>query len=198
MYVPQSYLFVFDHLILGIPQSLTPLVLLCSSRPRMDWVNIAAEDSRNNRPTGMKLTDTVTILVVEDNDVDAEAIQRAFAKNRIANPVIVAPDGITALAILRGDDETEPLARPYLILLDLNMPRMNGFEFLAEVRGDPTLADSIIFVLTTSDLDTDKVAAYGHKVAGYIVKSKLDSGFLDMITMIDAYWRIIEFPPGAT
>jgi len=140
--------------------------------------------------------ETVTVLVVEDNDVDAEAVERAFRRCKIANPIVTVTDGIAALDRLRGTNGTERLARPYLVLLDLNMPRMDGLEFLAELRADPAIADTVVFVLSTSDRDADKVSAYGHQVAGYVVKTRLDEGFLDMVTMIDAYWRVVQFPPS--
>lgn len=138
---------------------------------------------------------TVNILLVEDDEIDAEAIQRAFRKNKVANPVVVAQNGVEALDRLRGSNGLERIERPFMILLDLNMPRMNGFEFLEELRADPELNDSIVFVLTTSDLDEDKVRAYGHRVAGYTVKGKVGESFLELVTLVDAYWRIIEFPP---
>jgi CheY-like chemotaxis protein len=84
--------------------------------------------------------------------------------------------------------------RPYLILLDLNMPRMNGIEFLAELRSDPQLRSSIVFVLTTSNAEEDKVESYGYNVAGYIVKSEVGHRFVNLITMLGHFWRIVEFP----
>jgi CheY-like chemotaxis protein len=140
----------------------------------------------------------VTVLLVEDNDVDVEGIRRAFRRQRIANPIVVARDGIEALDRLRGTNGSAGIARPYLILLDLAMPRMNGIEFLAALRADPQLDDSIVFVLTTSSSDEDKVRSYAHKVAGYIVKSELGEGFVRLLGLLDNYWRIVEFPPGHT
>ncbi|MEM7543746.1 MAG: response regulator [Pseudomonadota bacterium] len=144
----------------------------------------------------MVIGDTVTILLVEDNDIDAEAVRRAFKKNNVENPVVRATDGVKALAILRGENQRESVPRPYLILLDLNMPRMNGIEFLEELRNDQNLADSIVFVLTTSDLEQDKLAAYSNQVAGYLVKSHIGEGFISMVEMLDAYWRVVTFPPS--
>ena len=141
--------------------------------------------------------DTIQILLVEDNDVDSEAIERAFKRLKLANPVTVARDGREALDVLRGTNGTTKIPRPYMILLDLNMPRMNGLEFLTELRADADIANSIVFVLTTSDRDQDKVDAYGHRVAGYMVKTKVESDFVDMVNMIDAFWRVVEFPPKA-
>ncbi len=137
----------------------------------------------------------VKLLLVEDDALDVVAIRRALKKNRIANPLKVAKDGLEALDILRGTG-CDRLQRPYLILLDLNMPRMNGIEFLTELRDDPNLRDSIVFVLTTSDDDADIIRAYENLIAGYMVKSKAGEDFFKLIGMLDHYWRIIEFPPG--
>lgn len=136
----------------------------------------------------------VTILLVEDDEIDAEAINRAFHKNKVANNIVNARDGIEALDHLRGTNGRSKLSRPYLILLDLNMPRMNGLEFLAELRADPEIENSIVFILTTSDLDADKVAAYGYKVAGYALKNKVGESFIDLVGLVDCYWQIVEFP----
>lgn len=141
------------------------------------------------------LSNTVTILLVEDDDLDAEAVTRAFQKKRIANPIEVVQDGILALEKLRGENGVEKLKRPYLILLDLNMPRMNGIEFLQNLRNDPELHDSLVFVLTTSDADRDKLAAYAQHIAGYLVKSNVGADFVNLVNMIDHYWRYVEFPP---
>ncbi len=137
----------------------------------------------------------VYILLIEDDLVDAEAIQRAFRQQKIANPFTVVPDGIEALKVLRGESGCEPLPRPYLILLDLNMPRMNGIEFLRELRADPALHRSIVFVLTTSNSDEDRFEAYNGHVAGYILKSRAGEDFLEVTKLLRSYWRIIEFPP---
>jgi len=137
---------------------------------------------------------SVNILLVEDNAVDQEAIQRAFKRHRIANPIHVAADGIDALALLRGTDGHTKLPRPYLVLLDLNLPRLNGVELLREIRSDPELHDSIVFVLTTSKRDEDRMASYDLNVAGYVVKSDVGAGFIRLIELLDHYWRIVEFP----
>lgn len=137
---------------------------------------------------------SVNILLVEDNAVDQEAIQRAFKRHRIANPIYVAADGLEALALLRGTDGKPKLPRPYLVLLDLNMPRLNGVELLREIRGDSELHDSIVFVLTTSKRDEDRMASYDLNVAGYVVKSDVGAGFIRLIELLDHYWRIVEFP----
>ncbi len=133
------------------------------------------------------------ILVVEDDDIDAMGIERAMRKLRILNTMHRAKDGIEALSILR---ETAParLSKPYIILLDINMPRMNGLEFLAELRVDNNLSDAVVFVLTTSKADEDRVAAFNYNVAGFMVKSNLEEGFISALGLVEHYWRMVELP----
>lgn len=138
---------------------------------------------------------TVNVLLVEDNEVDVEAVHRAFRKHKIANPVHIARDGVEALEILRGEGGEAVLDRPYLILLDLNLPRMNGIDFLRELRRDARLKDSIVFVLTTSQNQDDQSASYSFNVAGYIVKGNIGRDFIGLVDMLDSYWRVVEFPP---
>ena len=138
---------------------------------------------------------SVPLLLVEDDAIDAEAIQRAFRQHRIANPFVVVRDGVEALAALRGESEVE-VPHPYVVLLDVNMPRMNGIEFLDAIRADPALSRTIVFVLTTSDREEDKVAAYEHNVAGYILKSRAGEDFLEVVKLLRVYWRLVEFPPS--
>ena len=136
-------------------------------------------------------TKVVNVLLVEDDEVDVMNVKRAFEKARIANPLHVARDGMEALELLRRDGE---IPRPVIVLLDLNMPRMNGIEFLGKIREDEELRELIVFVLTTSKADEDMTAAYQKNVAGYIVKANLGGSFLEVVTMLDHYWRVIEFP----
>lgn len=140
---------------------------------------------------------TVKLLLVEDDSLDVQAIRRALRKARVANPLHVARDGVEALEMLRGNGRPA-LVRPYIILLDLNMPRMNGIEFLSELRDDESLRDSVVFVLTTSDDDQDIMQAYDNLIAGYMVKSKAGEDFIKLIGMLDHYWRIVELPPERT
>lgn len=137
---------------------------------------------------------TVHILLVEDDEIDVMGVQRAFKKLKIANPLTVAHNGLEALQILRGEGGREAPRKPYMVLLDLNLPRMNGIEFLTELRRDPELHNTIVFVLTTSRDDEDRFAAYEFNVAGYMVKSKIGKDFMELVAMLDHYWRVIEFP----
>jgi CheY-like chemotaxis protein len=136
----------------------------------------------------------VTILLVEDDEVDVMAIKRALRELKIANRLFHATDGIEALEMLRGQDGREVVPRPYVILLDLNMPRMGGLEFLAELRKDSDLQRSIVFIMTTSAAEEDRFRAYNQNVAGYILKHNPARSFLDAISMIEHFWRVIEFP----
>ncbi len=133
----------------------------------------------------------VTILLVEDDDVDAMAVERALKKLKILNPIVRARNGREGLALLRSADAVR---RPYIVLLDINMPQMNGLEMLAALRADSQLSSAVVFVLTTSKSDEDKVAAYKQHVAGYIVKSQVGDGFLRVMEMLDHYWRVVELP----
>jgi CheY-like chemotaxis protein len=137
---------------------------------------------------------TAQLLHVEDDDLCLMGLNRAFKVAKIANPICFAHDGIEALEMLRGTNGRTRLARPYLVLLDLNMPRMDGIEFLTELRKDDELKKSIVFVMTTSDADEDKVAAYNLGVAGYLLKSNPANAFLEATALLDTYWRVVEFP----
>ncbi len=137
---------------------------------------------------------TVTFLLVEDDDVDVMGFQRALKRQKIANPIEVARDGVEALERLRGLNGKEKLKPPYIILLDLNMPRMSGLEFLQEIRQDEELHHAIVFVITTSRDEKDRLAAYDQHVAGYIVKSNATESFQHALSMLDNYWRVVEFP----
>ena len=133
----------------------------------------------------------LNILLVEDDQVDVMNVKRAFERNRIANPLFVAGDGLEALAMLR---EGKVPASRRLVLLDLNMPRMNGIEFLQEVRKDPDLQHTAVVVLTTSNDDRDKIKAYNLNVAGYLVKPVTFTSFVDLMATLNKYWTLVELP----
>jgi CheY-like chemotaxis protein len=137
---------------------------------------------------------TVQLLHVEDDDLCLMGLNRAFKAAKISNPVSFAHDGIEALEMLRGTNGRPRLRRPFLILLDLNMPRMDGIEFLRELRKDDELKKSIVFIMTTSDANEDKVKAYNLGVAGYILKTTPANAFLETAALLDTYWRVVEFP----
>jgi len=137
----------------------------------------------------------ISILLVEDDEVDVMNIQRAFKKNHITNPMHIAGNGLEALAKLRGMDGQEKLnPTPKIVLLDINMPKMNGIEFLTKLRADPELRAISVFVLTTSDEEKDRVAAYNMNVAGYILKPVEPGKFMEAVKALDVFWSLIELP----
>lgn len=131
-----------------------------------------------------------SILHVEDDDVDAMALERALLKQGIGNPLVRAHDGLEAMGILRW----HRIDRPYLILLDLNLPRMNGLEVLKALRQDPELSDSVVFVITTSNTKDDILGAYREHAAGYVSKQSLKNGYIDMVKMLEHYWNTVKLP----
>lgn len=133
----------------------------------------------------------LNILLVEDDQVDVMNVKRAFDKNRIANPLFVAGDGREALELLRSG-QVPPTRR--IILLDLNMPRMNGIEFLKELRADPQLGLTPVVVLTTSDDERDKIDAYNLNVAGYLLKPVTFVNFVEVMAALNKYWTLVELP----
>ncbi len=131
------------------------------------------------------------ILLVEDDEVDVMNVRRAFEKSNISNPLYVAHNGLEALEKLR--DGTVPKTRR-LVLLDLNMPKMNGLEFLRELRSDPELRSASVVVLTTSNEERDKIEAYELNVAGYLLKPVTFSNFAELMVTLNKYWTLVEMP----
>lgn len=131
------------------------------------------------------------ILLAEDDEVDVMNVRRAFQKAHITNPLYVAGNGLEALALLR--DGTIPRDRR-IVLLDLNMPRMNGIEFLRALRADPAIAGTPVVVLTTSNDERDKVDAYNLNVAGYLLKPVTFTNFCEVMTTLNKYWTLVEMP----
>lgn len=137
-----------------------------------------------------KPTREVTLLLVEDDDVDAMTIERSFRINKIANPIVRAYDGREALELLQENK----VASPYIILLDLQMPRMNGIEFLDALRADKELEHSVVFILTTSKAEEDMIAGYQKHIAGYFLKDESGTNFIDLVNALDSYWKVVHFP----
>ena len=134
------------------------------------------------------------ILLVDDDEVDVMNVQRAFKKNNIINPLYVATNGLEALELLRGQDGPAIPGPRRLILLDLNMPKMNGLEFLRAIREDPALRPLTVVVLTTSDDERDRIEAYNLNVAGYILKPVTFTAFVEAMATLNKYWTINELP----
>ncbi len=142
------------------------------------------------------VTKPIPILLVDDDQVDVMAMQRAFREHAVQHPISVAKDGIEALEILRGEGRP-PMPLPCIIVLDLNMPRMNGLEFLEALRDDPLLRRTIVFVVTTSSSDDDRQAAYSHCIAGYITKTRAGIALDPLVELITHYATIVDLPnPG--
>lgn len=137
---------------------------------------------------------TMHVLLVDDDDVSAEAVMRSLRRAGVDLPVVWVEDGQAALDVLTGKPGAASAPRPRLILLDLNMPRMNGFEFLEVIRADNDLRDEVVFVLTTSSADSDLTRAYNENVAGYMVKSAVGPQFAKLVHLLDGYSRAIRFP----
>jgi CheY-like chemotaxis protein len=135
------------------------------------------------------------ILFVEDDDVDAETVMRAFRRQKPDHAFTIVRDGLEALAVLQGREGQERLPQPFIILLDINLPRMNGIEFLQQLRTDTALRRSIVFVLTTSNREEDRLAAYNEQIAGYVLKSSAGEDFRNIINLLDSYYGVVEFPP---
>jgi len=130
------------------------------------------------------------ILLVEDDEVDVKNVQRAFKRNNMSNPLHVASNGLEALELLRAGK----VPQRRLVLLDLNMPKMNGIEFLQAIRNDPELANLTVVVLTTSNDDRDRLAAYEHHVAGYLLKPVTFPSFVELMATLNKYWTLVELP----
>lgn len=140
------------------------------------------------------MNNSVQILLVDDDEVDVEAIQRTFYQEDVDIPIITAMNGKQALEILQGEDRTASLSAPYLVLLDINMPVMNGLEFMREVRSDPVLSHTLIFVLSNCD-NPDLVAdAYEKHISGFIHKEKLRSQPRELANLLGQFQKLNEFP----
>ncbi len=138
----------------------------------------------------------VQIVLIDDDEVDVEAVARLLRKHRLPYDLVTFNNGSDARNALAGSFGQELAKQPYLILLDLNMPRMNGIELLDWLREQPHLCRSIVFAFTTSEAQQDCKAAYDRQVAGYLVKSHLGSGYVALARMLDTYTQSILFPPS--
>ena len=132
----------------------------------------------------------VTLMLIDDDDIDAMALQRSFGRQKLGNRIIRAHDGQEAFEML----EAGMVPYPFIILLDLQMPRMTGIEFLGKLRTHAKFHDSIVFVLTTSKAEQDLDASYDQNIAGYFVKEEAGENFVDVVTTLDCYWKVVHFP----
>ncbi len=136
------------------------------------------------------MRDSRPVLLVEDDTIDAMTVRRAFKDLKVTNPLVHTLNGEEALAFLHNEAND----RPCLILLDLNMPKMNGIEFLGVAKTDPALKKIPVVVLTTSSEERDVVETFRLSVAGYIIKPVDYHNFVDAIRTIDLYWTLSETP----
>ncbi|MFK8114458.1 MAG: response regulator [Rubripirellula sp.] len=132
------------------------------------------------------------VMLVEDDDVDVELVKRGIDARTLNCDLHSMANGKEALAFLRDSDLTAERRQNLIVFLDINMPGMNGHQFLSELRSDAKLRRTIVFMLTTSDHPRDKAQAYDKNVAGYFVKNNLD-GLLDTVAI---YSENVEFPPA--
>lgn len=138
---------------------------------------------------------SLSVLLVEDVPADAQLVELAFAETKAAVTVVHAGDGCEALDMLRGREGLPPL-QPNLILLDLNMPRMDGREFLRAAKEDDVLRSFPVVVLTTSDAERDISTAYRLGAAGYIVKPMEVDDLIDQMDTLIHYWGgVVRLPP---
>jgi CheY-like chemotaxis protein len=131
------------------------------------------------------------VLMLEDDTVDAMTVKKAAQDLNVANPIVHFFNGEEALEYLQN--EANP--KPCVILLDLNMPRMNGIEFLKTIKAISVLQCIPVIALTTSRSDSDKSACFDNGIAGYIVKPTNYNGFLEAIKILNLYWSVNELPP---
>jgi CheY-like chemotaxis protein len=136
----------------------------------------------------------ITILLVDDDDIDATAVKRGLTAAHIKNPLLRAHDGVEALEMLLGTNGKKKLHPPYLLLVDLRMPRLDGLGLIRAIRSNPLLQRTVVFMLTTSDSERDQTAAYDAHVAGYIVKSNSNDQFVRLAYMLE-YYLLIVSPP---
>ncbi|HXK56041.1 MAG: response regulator [Gammaproteobacteria bacterium] len=135
------------------------------------------------------LDSDIGILLIEDDRVDIMTVQRAFRKNNVGNPLYIARTGVEALGMLKGVGHEKINPPPGLILLDLNLPRMSGIEFLEKMRSDPELRKIRIIVLTSSNEPRDREAAFKYEVDDYIVKPHSFEEFNRVIATVLAFWE---------
>lgn len=140
----------------------------------------------------------IEILMVEDNPGDVRLTQEALRENKVHNHMAVTRDGVEALAYLRQEGEYADAPRPDLILLDLNLPKKDGREVLAEVKADPQLKRIPVVVLTTSSADEDILRSYDLHANCYVTKPVDLDRFITVVRSIEGFWlSIVKLPPKA-
>ena len=134
------------------------------------------------------------LLVVEDNETDVFCLKQAFEKNGIGKVIVTASNGEEALAYLNGESPDFDGRIPNLTLLDLNMPIMNGFEFLEAIKSDPRLKTIPVVILTSSTSEVDMNDSYNNNIAGYIEKPMDPDGYIEVVRVLNQYWTLNYLP----
>ena len=141
-----------------------------------------------------KNTAGVRFMFVDDDEISIMALERGLKQLEISNTVQIAIDGVEALAILNEAVHSDGTLPPYVVVLDINMPRMGGLEFLEKIRSNENFKKLVVFILTTSDAPSDIASAYEHNVAGYIVKEDSRNSYRETLVMIKAYSELVVLP----
>lgn len=140
-----------------------------------------------------KMTEKITnILLVEDDYLDIMNVERELKRIGISQPPHVARNGREALKMLRGNGVEKITPAPKVILLDINMPKMNGIEFLTELRHDPEFSHIPVFIMTTSNEETDRMAAQKLQVSGYILKPLSFENFDNNLSSLDSFTLFLD------
>ncbi|MCC9168743.1 response regulator [Pontibacter harenae] len=134
----------------------------------------------------------VNILLVEDDYLDIMNVERELKKIGIDHPIHVARNGREALSMLKGEEAPKISPVPSVILLDINMPRMNGLEFLTELRREPEFSHIPVFIMTTSNEESDRFAAQRLNVSGYIVKPLSFDNFENSVSSLDSFSLFLD------
>ncbi|MBD2768221.1 response regulator [Hymenobacter sp. BT664] len=135
---------------------------------------------------------TPSILLVEDDQMDVMNVQRELRRHNIDVPLILARNGRDALKMLRGEGGEPKIAKPNVVMLDINMPRMNGLELLEILRSDPEFVGLNVFIMTTSDLESDRLKAQRLAVSGYIIKPLSFDKFGEGGTTVDGFSLFLD------
>lgn len=144
------------------------------------------------------MPDQMNILLVEDNSIDAMFVTRAMEKVTSRGRIVHAKDGKEALELLTHQSGEEQLPDSLFILLDINMPRMNGHEFLQVLRDAEGISDNVVFMFTTSDNPQDISKAYKNRANGYIVKPQDLDGLKNVLAVLQDFWNVCELPKSAS
>ncbi|AFK20652.1 response regulator [Haloferax mediterranei ATCC 33500] len=141
----------------------------------------------------------IEILLVEDNPGDVRLTKKGLQQGKVTNHLYVVRDGVEAMSFLRQEGEYADAPRPDLILLDLNMPKMDGKEVLQEIKTDPDLKRIPVVVLTSSDAEEDIAKSYDLHANAYLTKPVDFDGFLEIVRSIEEFWfTVVKYPPSNT